>query len=181
MPPDAPLPHRLNDATGGSLRRRSGIAGQPPSGSGHRLPGNTPALQGPSSSAPRTAHGSLDQPTAIGDRRTENTTTLHSKFMTKGAAKSLTRCAVLNQHLQRFTPNSGGQDLQGIYRSVLKPCKSSMAQSELRPGRRRLATRCKPTSRLPPHSGASRNNHTDRADRVWQALTSQTQPNPGSP
>ncbi len=43
------------------------------------------------SAAPCAAHGRLDQPTTIGDSRTEITTSLRSKFMTNGAAKSLTR------------------------------------------------------------------------------------------
>ena len=52
---------------------------------------HTHAVQRPSPDTISAAHISLDQPTTIGDRRPKNTTALHSKFMTPGDAKSLTR------------------------------------------------------------------------------------------
>ena len=58
---------------------------------GCRVPRDTEALQGPSSQTPCAADRSLDQPTTIGGQRPENNPALRSKFMTSGAAKSLTR------------------------------------------------------------------------------------------
>jgi hypothetical protein len=50
-------------------------------------------LQGPSPEPSDAAHRCLDQPTYLGRRHPENETALHSKLMTSGAAKSLTRSA----------------------------------------------------------------------------------------
>ena len=47
---------------------------------------------------PGVAHRGLDQPTTIGDHRPENDNTLRSKFMTPGAAKSLTRSGPTTTH-----------------------------------------------------------------------------------
>ncbi len=51
------------------------------------------ALQGPPSATPCAAHRSVDQPAIEGDNDRSKTAALHSKFMTPGAAKSLTRSA----------------------------------------------------------------------------------------
>ena len=56
-----------------------------------RIPGLTEPLQRPSANTLRAAHSRVDQPATIGDQQPENIIDLHSKFMTPGAAKSLTR------------------------------------------------------------------------------------------
>ena len=90
---DAPaLGHRLHDAAQRPLRTCCSLAGAPTGRPRCRIPRLPQPVQRPSSRTDRAAaNRRLDQPAIIGDRRPTITTALHSKFMTPGGAKSLTR------------------------------------------------------------------------------------------
>ena len=88
--PASALRYRLHDAAGRPLPPRPSPARRPPNNPGRGLPRLPQAVQGSSSNAPRAANSSLDQPATIADRQTGSGASLHSKFMTIGAAKSLT-------------------------------------------------------------------------------------------
>jgi transposase InsO family protein len=85
------LGHRLHDAAQRALRSCPGNARCTTRRARCRVPGPAHALQGPSPSTRSAAHRSVDQPATIGDRHRKHNSHQHSKFMTPGAAMSLTR------------------------------------------------------------------------------------------